>query len=172
MCRVVVMLQHSERGKQMPRYAENTAVTKDRSLAEIEQQITRYGASGFIYGWSGTNAMIGFVVSGRQIKLTVPMPDRNADEFRLTPSKKWERSDAEWRAAYEQAIRQRWRALALYVKATLEAVEAGIITFDDAFLAYTALPGGATVGQWMQPQIAQAYQSGHMPPLLPMPGDN
>jgi hypothetical protein len=155
----------------MPRYAENTSVTKDRSLAEIEQQITRYGATGFIYGWSGDNAMIGFVVGGRQIRLTVPMPDRTNRVFTHTPQTRVLRSADAQREAYDQAVRQRWRALALYVKATLEAVEAGIIRFDDAFLAYTALPGGVTVGQWMQPQIVQAYETGRMPPLLPMSGE-
>lgn len=148
----------------MPRYAERTEVSKDRSLAEIERSIARYGATGFMYGWSGDSAMIGFVVKERQMRLTVPMPDYA--DFELTASGR-ARSDTAVIEARDQAIRQRWRALALYVKATLEAVDAGIITLDDAFLAYTALPNGATVGQWMQPQIAQAYQSGKMPPLLP-----
>jgi len=40
-------------------------------------------------------------------------------------------------------------------------------TICNLYLAYTALPGGETVGQWMQPQIAAAYQTGRMPPLLP-----
>lgn len=153
----------------MPRYAERTDVSKDRSLVEIERSIVRYGATGFIYGWSGDSAMIGFVVRARQIKLTVPMPDRNSRHFTHTPQTRVQRSLVAAQEAYDQAVKQRWRALALYVKATLEAVEAGIITFDDAFLAYTALPGGATVGQWMQPQIAAAYETGHMPPLLPLP---
>lgn len=153
------------------RYAAHTDVSKDRSLAEIERSIVRYGATGFIYGWNGNDAMIGFVVKGRQIKLTVPMPDRNSRAITHTPQTRVLRSQTAQREAYDQAVRQRWRALALYVKATLEAVEAGIIQFEDAFLAYTALPGGATVGQWMQPQIAQAYETGQLPPLLPMPKD-
>jgi len=153
------------------RYAERTEVSKDRSLAEIERSIVRYGATGFIYGWSGESAMIGFVVRNRQIKLTVPMPDRNSQAFTHTPQTRVRRSATAAQEAYDQAIKQRWRALALYVKATLEAVEAGIITFDDAFLAYTSLPGGATVAQWIQPQIDQAYETGHIMPLLPLPGD-
>jgi hypothetical protein len=62
---------------------------------------------------------------------------------------------------------QRWRAL--YVKATLEAVEAGIVTMEDAWLSWTMLPGGTSASAWMQPQIEQAYESGRMPPLLPGP---
>jgi len=153
------------------RYAETTTVSEDRSRAEIERNLKRYGATGFMYGWSGTDAMIGFVVRSRQIKLVVPLPDKNADEFRYTPVQRFVRSPKQQQDSYDQAVRQRWRALALYVKATLEAIEVGILTFDDAFLAYTALPGGATVGQWMQPQIEAAYATGRMPPLLPMLGE-
>ena len=153
----------------MSRYAERTSVQKDRSLAEIEATLTRYGAQQFAYGWNGDNAMVGFAVRGRQIKLVIPLPDRNSRAFTHTPQTRQVRSASAAQEAYEQAVRQRWRALALYVKATLEAVEAGILTFEDAFLAYTALPGGATVGQWMQPQLEHTYQTGQFPPLLPMP---
>jgi hypothetical protein len=135
---------------------------------KIERILTRYNASGFAYGWSGNDAMVGFTVGNRMIRLVVPLPDRNSREFTHTPERHMRRTAKQAQEAYEQAIRQRWRALVLYVKATLEAVEAGIITFEDAFLAYTALPGGSTVGQWMQPQITEAYRSGTMPRLLPM----
>jgi hypothetical protein len=71
----------------------------------------------------------------------------------------------------EQAVRQRWRALALVIKAKLEAFESGIETFEQAFLANILLPDGQTVGQWMVPQVEQAYLTGTMPGLLPMLGD-
>lgn len=35
----------------MSRYAENTSVSSDRSRAEIEQILARYGAEQFMYGW-------------------------------------------------------------------------------------------------------------------------
>lgn len=144
-------------------------MSKDRSLAEIEGTLTRYGAQQFAYGWSGDNAMVGFAIRGRQIKLVVPLPNRNSPAFTHSPQTRRLRSATVAQEAYDQAVRQRWRALALYVKATPEAVEAGILTFEDAFLAYTALPGGTTVGQWMQPQIERTLRSGQLPPLLPMP---
>jgi hypothetical protein len=152
----------------MPQYAKETTVSKDRSLAEIEQILTRYGATGFAYGWSGNDAMVGFTVGNRMIRLVVPLPDKNSREFTHTPERQTQRSMHQAQQAYEQAVRQRWRALALYVKATLEAVEAGIVRFEDVFLAYTALPNGGTVGQWMQPQIDDVYKAGTMPRLLPM----
>jgi hypothetical protein len=63
---------------------------------------------------------------------------------------------------------QRWRALALVIKAKLEAVAAGITTVEQEFLAHIVLPDGhTTVGTWMAPQLAAAYDAGTMPALLP-----
>lgn len=79
------------------------------------------------------------------------------------------RSPSTQETAYDQAVRQKWRALALVIKAKLEAVESGITVFDDEFMAHIALPDGQTVGQFMRPQIVKAYETGSMPPLLPAP---
>jgi hypothetical protein len=94
------------------------------------------------------------------------MPDRSAKEFTHTPSRGTPRSTAQAEAAWEQATRQRWRALALVIKAKLEAVDSGITEFEDEFLAHILLPNGTTVGEHVRPGIAQAYESGTMPPLL------
>ena len=151
----------------MPRYAESTSVDSSKSRAEIERILARYGASSFAYGWDQQNAMVGFVAHNRQIRFILPMPSRTDRAFTHTPSRNFPRSDAQAEVAYEQAVKQRWRALALVVKAKLEAVEAGIATFEDEFLAHTVLPGGETVGDWIGPQIDRAYETGVMPPMLP-----
>ena len=65
-------------------------------------------------------------------------------------------------------MRQRWRALALIVKAKPEATETGITTFEEEFLSYIVLPDNQTVGECMLPQIIEeAYQRGEMPRMLP-----
>jgi hypothetical protein len=73
---------------------------------------------------------------------------------------------------WEQAVRQRWRALALVIKAKLEAVESGISEFESEFMANIVLPDGKSVGEWMRPQIAEAYRIGEMPSMLPMLPDH
>lgn len=153
----------------MTRYAESTTVPADRSRAEIEKTLQRYGADGFMYGWSGESAVVAFRAKDRHVKFVLPMPDRKAEEFTQTPTGK-ARSAAQRDAAYDQAVRQRWRALALVIKAKLEAVETGVTCFEDEFMAHIVLPDGQTVGDWMRPQIADAYSNGRMPPLLPGPG--
>lgn len=151
----------------MSRYAADTTVSADRSRAEIEGTLQRYGADGFMYGWDGDRAMIRFRMSGRFVRFVVDLPDRNARRFTHTPERGTPRSAEAAHKAWEQACRQRWRALALVVKAKLEAVDAGISEFEDEFLAYVELPDGTTAGEWIRPQIAASYESGAMPqPLL------
>lgn len=153
-----------------PRYAENTSVSVEASRGEIERTLQRYGATSFAYGWDQLKAVVEFAADERRIRFTLPLPDINSDEFRLTPAKRYARSADDQQKAWEQACRQRWRALALAIKAKLEAVEAGITSFEDEFMAHIVLPDGSTVGGWMKPQIQRAYSSGAMPALLPALG--
>ena len=151
----------------MARYASDTSVSAANRKAEIERIIERYGATGFISGLSSDHAMIAFTMNDRQIRFVLVMPARDEKEF--THSSKGLRAPETAHKAWEQACRQRWRALALVIKAKLEAVESGISVFDDEFMANIVLPGGKTVSEEIRPRIAYAYQHPHeaMPPLLP-----
>lgn len=153
------------------KYAAKTEVSAENSRAEIEKVLRRYGATGFMYGWDETDAVLGFKVASRQIKFILKMPDPKAKEFWVTPERRFARSKDQAYAAWEQATRQRWRALVLVVKAKLEAVEAGIATFEQEFMAHIVLPNGQTVGDYVVPQIAAAYEGGTMPKLLPGIGE-
>lgn len=150
----------------MTRYAADTSVSSDRSRAEIENTLRRYGADRFAYMSARDHAVIGFEANGRRIRFELPMPDPASREFTHTPEKRMRRSTGQAEAAWEQACRQRWRALALCVKAKLEAVAAGITTFEDEFLAHIVLPDGTTVAERALPAVAEAYASGRMPPML------
>lgn len=157
----------------MSRYAQKTTVPVERSRNEIEATLTRYGAQQFMYGWDAGGAMIAFVVATedgqkRTVRFHLPLPSR--DEHRFTHHSRGRRTASAAEGEWEQACRQRWRALALVVKAKLEAVESGIATFEDEFLAYIALPSGETVGNWLRPQLEVAYDPdrGLMPTGLPL----
>jgi len=148
------------------RYASETSVPVEKSRVEIETILRRYKASSFGYASNPTGAMIFFELAGRRIKFVLPMPDPKAREFTHTPAKGQRRSPAEAEKAWEQGCRSGWRALALVIKAKLEAVSAGITTVEDEFLAHTVLPNGQTVGETMQASITLSYQDGQMPPMM------
>jgi hypothetical protein len=158
-------------GAVVTRYAKDTDVSRDRSLAEISATVTKYGACGFMYGWEGLRASVGFRLKDRLVRFELPMPDPQSREFTHTPERGTPRSPAAATAAWEQASRQRFRALALAIKAKLEAVESGIATFEEEFLAHLVLPDGRTVGQHALPAVAAAFATGRVPRLLPAAGE-
>lgn len=148
------------------RYAEGTSVDPGQSKAEIERTLARFGADQFMSGWDSTRAVIAFRAHDRHVQFLLPLPDRNAREYRLTPTGR-DRSEAQAFQAWEQAVREQWRALAAVIKAKLVAVESGIVTFEREFLAHILLPNGRTVGDEVEGPIAIAYETGRMPELLP-----
>lgn len=150
-------------------YASQTSVSSEKSRREIEQTLIRYGATSFAYGWQENAAMIGFKAHDRNIRLVLPMPDRDHCAFTRTPTGR-ARSASEADKAFEQAVRQKWRALALVIKAKLEAVESGIVTFEDEFAMHMVLPGGRTVAEHVLPAIDTAYDTGRVPSLLQIEG--
>ncbi len=147
-------------------YAEKTSVSTEKSRAEIERTLQKYGADQFMYGWDQERAIVGFRMAGRQIKFLLPMPNKLDRQFTHTARGKLRNKETTYKE-WEQACRQKWRALFLVIKAKLEAVEAGIAIFEDEFMANIVLPNGGTVSEFMLPQITHAYEQGDMPKLLP-----
>lgn len=149
----------------MTKYASGTDVSSDRSRAEIERTLARWGADSFAYMTTRTQAQIAFEYEGKRIRFALPLPDRDSREFTRTPTGK-SRVASAVAAAYEQAVRQKWRALALVVKAKLEAVESGISTFEQEFYANLVLPNGQTVFEATLPQVVRAIHTGDRGPLM------
>ncbi len=136
----------------MARYAKSTNVPISRSKSQIEDTLLRYGIKEFGMGTSPRGDGILFKKDGKIYKINVPNPNR---------------SDYSTDMKYEQARRQRWRILLLSIKAKLEEIEAGLISFDDQFLAYQALPDGSTVGDFMRlPENMERLAKTKMPKLL------
>src|SRR5687767_7806360 len=129
----------------MAKYAENTTVPQEKSRSEIETTLRRYGADAFSYGWENTQAVIAFRAQNRQIRFIIDMPDRRDPKFNeyKQGSSTYSRTESAAYELWEKATRQRWRALALVVKAKLEAVESGISEFEEEFLAHIVLPDGS-----------------------------
>jgi hypothetical protein len=126
------------------RYAARTKVPADRTRLEIEALMRKRGADQFFSGADKERAVLAFRAKGRHMRFTLPLAG----------------------ARSEQMIRSRWRALLLVIKARLEAIDLGIMGWEDAFLADIILPDKRTVAEVMRPQIEAAYSTGKMPPLL------
>lgn len=144
-------------------YAADTTVTIARSKEEIEKIVTRYGATAFMIGWATGGAAVRFDMRGRRIQFLLHLPD--PDSFRSTPSGQ-SRSASAAKVAADKEHRRLWRALALVIKAKLEAVESGIVTFDQELGMHFVLPNDQTVYDAVRPGIEAAYERGDMTPLL------
>lgn len=154
----------------MARYASETSVSVEKSRAEIEATLNRYGADAFAYASDGPEVKIAFRMKGKHFRFALTLPGKS--EKRFTTHSRGLRTTEAALAAWEQGCRQKWRALALVIKAKLEAVEAQISTLEDEFLAHLVLPSGETMGDWARPQVEEAYALGHMPRSLMLEGPN
>lgn len=102
------------------------------------------------------------------VKLTVERPDPGSRELLYTPTGR-PRSAASVREAAEAEERRRWRSLLLVTKARLVAIDDGVQTIEQAFMADLVLPDGSTVGEWLAPQLDAVYSTATMPTLVPGP---
>lgn len=154
----------------MGRYASKTSVSSEKSRNEIERTLQRYGASGFGFWIEDDSALVQFQIEKLKIAFKLPMPDRKSEEFTMSSHEnEWQRKALAPETAnkrWEQACRQRWRALSLVIKAKLEAIDSGISTFEEEFMAHIMLPDGVTVGEKLVPGLTVLKETGDMPKLL------
>lgn len=156
----------------MPRYASETTVPVERSRAEIEGILVRYGANKFTTGWQEGQAMVAFQIRDLFIRFVLPIPARTEDRFWKKKDRHGyiqKRTEGQAESAYQQEVRQRWRALALTIKAKLEAVECAISTIEKEFLAFIVMPNNWSVGDWIVEHGLEQIKAGEMPLLLPPP---
>jgi hypothetical protein len=174
----------------MAGYANGTTVTVEKSRLEVERVLARYGASGFGYAWDRAPVKackqrwcrdqgrtlaecakdhgyeiatferelvhVTFKLNDRVVRLDVPMPC----ELDEPPRGGWTK------ARLETKTRERWRALVLVLKAKLEAVDSGISTLEQEFLANMVMRNGMTIGQAMLERLPEVVETGR---LLPAP---
>ncbi len=151
-------------------YAEDTEVSVERSQAEIQKLLTKAGATRFMTGFDETSAAVMFTLRGKSFRFMLPLPNRNDKEFwvrRVNQHANAGQNTAdEAYKKWEQKCRSRWRALALAIKAKLEAVNIGITTFEQEFLAFMMTDNGQTVGDRIIPQIEKSVKEGKAPQFL------
>lgn len=153
----------------MAKFATNTTVSVEKSISEIKSILRRYDADGFGTVERKDHAAVMFEIKGLTIQIVVPMPDQNSREYSHSQAGRERTADAALKA-YEQAIKQRWRALVLAIKAKLEAVETDISTIEKEFLPFIVMPDGRSVSDHIMPAIEKAKIEGRMPKQLLISG--
>lgn len=133
-------------------YAKDTRVPVSQSRVEIERILERAKARQFgtAVDYEKRIARVTFGLHDRLVRFTIALPD--AAKLRGN--------------RFEQAERQKWRALLLVIKAKLESVENAIETFEEAFLANIVMPNDQTMAELTKPLIAESYRTRKMPALL------
>ena len=128
------------------RYAKTTSVPINRTKAEIESTLVKYGASAFMTGWNDKGqATIAFRMRSRSIRFLMP-------EILVEKPRRARRGWSSTNATL-QAERSAWRSLLLLVKAKLEAVESGFTEFDEEFLPHIVTETGETVFERLRERI-------------------
>ena len=149
----------------MTRYADGTAVHNSKSRYEIEQMLREHGAENYAYMVGPTHAAIAFKLEGRFYRIQIPIP--SAEEFTRTPERGLVRTKSQAKAAYESEVNRRWRSLAAVIKFKFVAIDDGITSVEDEFLAATVTPDNRTVGEYMRPHLEAAYSGGRQLPAMP-----
>ena len=147
----------------MGQYASNTTVSPEKTQSDIRETLRRYGAKKFGVMEEDGKAHVMFEINNLMIQLTVELP--NVNDFTKTKVGRSRKNSAA-NEAHVQAIRQRWRALLLAIKAKLEAIECGISTIEKEFLAFVIMPDGKSLSDHVLPKLKDMSQTGKMPRLL------
>ena len=151
-------------GKGERRYAEGTTVGASHTKYEIEMVLSDYGATHIGTFNCPDEAKIVFRFGNRNFLIPIPIPQVNDPEFTHTSGQGRKRDQRDTERAWQQEVDRRWRCLLITVKSSIELCKMGIFRFEEIFLAFTALPGGKTVGQALEGQIEQACETGQ--PLM------
>lgn len=152
------------------RYAAGTDVPIGRTMQEIKALIREHGGNGVDVMDGERMAGVQFVMRERRVLFRVPLADPGERRFTHTPNNERPRSPDKVAREVDQANRSLWRGLLLLIRAKLEGVAAGVVVFEDEFLATTVAPDtGVTVAEALREPMREAYRIGHSRLLLPKP---
>jgi len=151
-------------------YAKGTTVDISTSKAEIEDILLKYGCDDMVMR-TNNKLNIGYVMfeyAGRAYRFEIEMPNR--EEFKRTPKGRV-RDKAAVDKAWRAAGKERWRALKMFVYMTLEAIELGIVTFEQVMMPFMLTDdSGETIYEKFAPEIKQVKSSNGLPTIYKMLG--
>ena len=150
----------------------STTVPVERSQGEIRKLLVRSGAQRLAFGEERDEtgqrwAAVTFQAGAHAVRMRVPLKLIDERAVNLKYSRARTRNRDEIRdQLYEQEERRIWRVLAWNLKARLVAVEEGVETFEEAFLAHLLDP---RTGRTIYEQLAEDGRVELAAPLLALP---
>lgn len=98
-------------------------------------------------------ATVIFEIQDYQVKIDLPVPQKA--DFRLSPTGNSRKPDA-IEKAFLKAIDTRWKVLALVIKAKLQAIEHGVTSIENEFLAQIVLSENRTIRDTVASQLTES----------------
>lgn len=152
-------------------FAESTEVPVEKTRAEIDKLLKKHGsrsiASAVVDTPDRQIATLQFVIRDRSIRFVTILPGPKPYARSPTGQTRTEKSR---QAAWEQGGPTWWRGLLLCLKAKLEAVESGLVLFEEEFMAQTVDPeSGATLGNLLLPTFQKRLEGKPVILALPAP---
>jgi hypothetical protein len=114
---------------------ETTQVPVARSQGELRDLLRKFGAQQFSFGEGADWAGVEFIHADQLVRVRCPLkpPDANAVSDHYSKNRK--SPDASRQTLLNREAMRVWRVLVWTIKARLVAVEEGLETFEQAFLA-------------------------------------
>jgi hypothetical protein len=125
---------------------ETTTVPVEKSQGEIRKLLSMHGASRFAFGEETDSAgvrwaMVQFGHQGLMVRMRVPHKPVDEKAIKSKASRARTKTADEFRYELEEQEAKRiWRVISWNLKARLVAVEEGVETFAEAFLAHLLDP--------------------------------
>lgn len=136
---------------------EGTTVAVEKSQSEVRRLLAEHGAQRFAFGEETDDGGVRWAVvtfQARALMVRIRVPHKPLDEAEVRRKYQRARSktiDQIRFEAHEQEARRIWRVIAWGLKARMVAVEEGVETFEQAFLAHLLDP---RTGQTIYEQLA------------------
>lgn len=155
------------------RFADGTDITAAASLADIEGEMARFGATGFLTYRDDVRrfSVVGFHLPDiGAFLLYIPLPDEA--KFGKDKAPVATKSGKKpFKSAFEQEYARILRVVVNLVKTKLAAVQEGVTSVEREFFSdlviYTGNGRQQTVFEWYAPQIEHLRREGLTPPVLP-----
>lgn len=138
----------------MPENYASTEVPISKSQDELRQMLMKFGAEQFTFGQGPDWAGLEFVHEGHLVRMRCPLRSYDA-KMASRPHKKTLTPET-WPEAEGRRI---WRVLVWSVKARLVAVDEGLETVEQAFLAHMVDPA---TDRTLWQTVREAIESGRM----------